>query len=125
MNPHPDKAVLFPLGESFPLGALSRAVGQFCPHSHQAPRSWQPRGAAGGARGEGRGPVPLRGVAVTQRALFFAGERDRHPEGEVQGEGVPARRGLLQAAAKQLSRRSGDLTKSSIMGEYGLRVVDS
>lgn len=43
----------------------------------------------GGRGGEGRGLVPLRGVAVTQRALFFAGEGDRHPEGTVQGEGLP------------------------------------
>uniref|UniRef100_A0A8C4U307 Proteolipid protein 1 n=3 Tax=Neoaves TaxID=3078114 RepID=A0A8C4U307_FALTI len=69
-----------------------------------------------GGRGEGRGPVPLRGVAVTQRALFFAGERDRHPEGEIQGEGPPGRRGLPQTAPKQPSGQSGEVTKCSAMG---------
>lgn len=100
-------------------------MGRLCPRSCQAPRSWQPRGAAGGVEGEGRGPVPLRGVAVTQRALFFAGERDRPPEGEIQGEGPPGRRGLQQTAPKQPSGWSEELTKSSTMGEYGVRVADT
>lgn len=73
----------------------------------------------------GRGSVPLRGVAVTQGALFFAGERDKRPEGEIQGEGLPGRRGFLNTASKQPSRRLGELTKSSTMGEYGVRVADT
>jgi len=64
-------------------------------------------------------------VAVTQGALFFAGERDRHPEGETPGEGAPGRRGLPQTAPEEPSGRSGELTKSSAMGEYGVRVVDT
>lgn len=72
--------------------------------------------------GRGRaGPVPLRGVAVTQRALFFAGEQDGHPEGEIQGVGPPGRGGLHRQQ-KQQRRRSGHLTKSSTMGEYEGRV---
>lgn len=56
----------------------------------------------GGLGGEGRGLVPLRGVAVTQRALFFAGERDRHPEGTIQGEGLPG-----EARAADRAERTG------------------
>lgn len=122
--PPPLQASLFLLQKPFPPKALRGAVGRLCPRSRRAPRSWQPRGA-GGAGGGRRGPVPLRGVAVTQRALFFAGERDGHPEGEIQGEGPPGRRGLPQTAPQQLSGRSGELTKSSAMGEYGVRVADT
>lgn len=99
-------------------------MGRLCPRSCWAPGSWQPRGA-GGAGGEGRGPVPLRGVAVTQRALFFAGEQDRHPQGETQGEGLPGRGGLKQTAPRQPSGRSRELTKSNAMGEYEMRVADT
>lgn len=56
-------------------------------------------------------------MAVTQRALFFAGEQDGHPEGEIQGVGPPGRGGLRRQQ-KQQGRRSGHLTKSSTMGEY-------
>lgn len=120
---HPPSCSLS-FAKAFSPKSPERSRGAALPTQPLGTRSWQPRGA-GGAGGEGRGPVPLRGVAVTQRALFFAGEQDRHPQGETQGEGLPGRRGLQQTAPRQPSGRSRDLTKSSTMGEYGVRVADT
>lgn len=121
--PEPPLAAGCLLQKPFPPKAPSGAVGWLCPRSRQAPRSWQPKGAAGGAGGEGRGPVPLRGVAVTRRALFFAGEWDRLPEREIQAEGPTGRRGLPQTTPTHPSRWSGEWTESSTMGEYRARVT--
>lgn len=105
--PCPQSAVSL-LQSLFPRAAV-RALG--------ITRELAAKGCWGGGQG---GPGPLRGVAVTHRALFFAGERDRHPEGE-------SRAWDRRAAPKQQSQSGarGELSQTSTMGECDGRVGDT
>lgn len=89
LKPFPPKPRAGPWGGSAHAGAGHPGAGS--------------QGVLGGQEG-GRGSVPLRGVAVTQRALFFAGERDRHPEGGNTGRGI-ARQARAPADSTEAAER--------------------
>lgn len=55
-------------------------------------RRWGQRRRRGGGEEEESGPVPLRGLAVNQKALFIAGEEDK----DTQREKVKDRRRRLE-----------------------------
>lgn len=74
-----------------------------------------------GGPGEG-GPGPFKGGGCHSESPFLCWRAGQAPRGGNTGRGTAWQGRAPHTAPKQQSGRSGELTKSSTMGEYGVRV---